>query len=185
MSSTYRWPVFSSRCTCWPASSVPNRATRCTWLPSPRSAATRPWPPSTKASATAASSPNCGLRRRHAQSRRPDRRPPPREPPQAGLRALRTGARMNPQHFQPFMAITLDFQHGCSSLVGATPSVRRISRCKDFAWRLIGYSTGCRRPDAVERASSALLLRILWAGSVQRRSCQDTSLGLCFNAMRV
>ena len=111
--------------------------------------------------------------------------PPLREPPQAGLRALRTGARMNPQHFQPFMAITLDFQHGCSSLVGATPSVRRISRCKDFTWRLIGYSIGCRRPDTVERASSALLLRILWAGSVQRRSCQDTSLGLCFNAMRV
>ena len=51
--------------------------------------------------------------------------PPPREPPQAGLRALHTGARMNPQHFQAFMAITLDFQHGCSSLVGATPSVRR------------------------------------------------------------
>ena len=34
------------------------RATRCTWRPSPRSAATRPWPPSTNACATAASSPN-------------------------------------------------------------------------------------------------------------------------------
>ena len=40
--------------------------------------------------------------------------PPLREPPLAGLRALRTGARMNPQHFQPFMEITLDFRHGCS-----------------------------------------------------------------------
>ena len=185
MSSTYRWPVFSSRCTCWPASSVPNRATRCTWLPSPRSAATRPWPPSTKASATAASSPNCGPRRRHAQSRRPHRRPPPREPPQAGLRALRTGARMNPRPSSHSWKSHLTSDTDAHLSLEATPSVRRISRCKDFAWRLIGYSTGCRRPDAVERASSALLLRILWAGSVKHRSCQDTSLGLCFNAMKV
>ena len=67
----------------------------------------------------------------------------------------------------------------------ATPSVRHISPCNDSAWHLIRYSTGCRRPDAVERASSALLLRVLWARFVQSRSCQDTSLGLCFNAMKV
>ena len=40
-----------------------------------------------------------GPRRRHAQTRRPRRRPPPCEPPLVALRALCTGARMNPQHF--------------------------------------------------------------------------------------
>ena len=48
--------------------------------------------------------------------------PPLRERPLAGLLTLRTGARMEPPPFQPFMEITLDFQHGCSSLVGKDSS---------------------------------------------------------------
>ena len=108
--------------------------------------------------------------------------PPLREPPLAGLRTLRT---WSPRPSSHSWKSPLTSNTDAHLSLEATPSVRRISRCKGVAWRLIAYSIGCRRPDAVERASSALLLRILWAGSVQSRSCQDTSLDLCFNAMKV
>ena len=88
---------------------APNRAPRCTWLPSPRSAPGRllQAPPRPRQAA------QTGPRRRHVQTRRPRRHRTPLGPPLAALRALRTGACMNPAHFRAFMEITLDFQHGC------------------------------------------------------------------------
>ena len=55
----------------------------------------------------------------------------------AVLRAFRTGARMNPPHFQPFVIITLDFRHGMLT-----------SRCKRVVVAAIVYNgfRGALRP---------------------------------------